>query len=66
MCQQLGTRLAVIDHIVEQDPLRKFALTGIPESEQVSELYIQSFLEYDVIPQLHSRISQYSILLFLV
>ena len=47
MCQQLGTRLAVIDHIVEQDPLRKFALTGIPESEQVGELYIQSFLEYD-------------------
>ena len=40
MCQQHGTRLAVIDHTIEQDPLRKFALTGIQESEQVSELYM--------------------------
>ena len=40
MCQQHGTRLAVIDHLIEQDPLRQFALSGIPQSEQVSELYM--------------------------
>ena len=36
MCQQLGTRLAVIDHTVQQNPLLQFALAGIPNSEVVS------------------------------
>ena len=36
MCQQLGTRLAVIDHTVQQNPLLQFALAGIPNFEVVS------------------------------
>ena len=45
MCQQLGTRLAVIDHAVEQDPLLEFALTGISETDKVSWLHMYSYLD---------------------
>ena len=44
MCQQLGTRLSVIDHEVQQDPLLEFAFAGISETGKVSLLHLYSCL----------------------
>ena len=36
MCQQLGTRLSVVDSPAEMIALRNYALRGIPQPHQVN------------------------------